>query len=209
MNMKRWSVVALMVFACIGAYLWGRFGEPARAGQSRENLAAATTAPQQPVVREVVKTIVVNTAPAARPEPEGEPEPSVAELSETSDAKGPASVEEMHQGLNKVYDEQAIDPRWARESERELQGKITGLLQPGSELKSLECRGTMCRSDVEYPSERAFSDFVSTAIRPSSRIWDGPIFNTKVSETPDGRMVMRTYYGRRDVGLPSVAAPEE
>lgn len=101
------------------------------------------------------------------------------------------------------------DHAWAREAESVAATKLRDLLPQGSELRSLQCRGSMCRIETMHADLTAYQQFVqSAALDPTTHLWNGGMFSTIVDDapTPDGRLTTVAYIAREGEPLPTPRA---
>lgn len=110
----------------------------------------------------VLASVVVNGSPAATPSaPTSEPAPP---------PKVP-TTEEMRDGLNVHFYEEAVDTSWSETTRRQLQTRVSGLLPAGSKLVSMECRSTMCRAEVAHPDLEAHREFIRAGFSSPAEMW--------------------------------------
>ena len=125
-----------------------------------------------------------------------------------SRAEPPADAEEAYLAfVTEAFDAELSDPRWSAAGE--LRPKLTAALPPGSVLRSLDCRTSLCRVETVHANHetyRAFTDhFAPTATRPA--LWSGAGYFqvTHAPERPGDELVAVAYLGRGS--LPTAEPP--
>lgn len=87
--------------------------------------------------------------------------------------RAPAITYEQSQAaVLTAYARETLDPDWSRASERKLDATVRPHLPGGSQLKSVECRSTMCQLVVAHRDPNAEGSFLMEAFRG----WPGSIF---------------------------------
>ena len=67
----------------------------------------------------------------------------------------------------------AADATWASGAESSVTGELREALGPDDELKSVECRGVVCRAEVSHSDDPARQEFVSRWLVPQEHRWPG------------------------------------
>jgi hypothetical protein len=110
-------------------------------------------------------------AAAARAVPSGEP-PAPAEAAKAAAPKRMVAAEEAQANVLTAYAKEASDPAWSREASQTLDASVRRALPPGSRLRSVDCRATLCLVEVEHPDPRVAASW----LLPGFRDWTGAVF---------------------------------
>lgn len=80
--------------------------------------------------------------------------------------------EETQEHYVAAYRAQNRDPAWSREAESRLESSLRGALPPGSRRLSIDCRTTMCMTEVAHTDETvAHADGWDSWIQRMNRDW--------------------------------------
>jgi hypothetical protein len=169
--------------------------EEARAVEDRDPRPATTF-----VVHETIAPVTVGdaSAPIAK---------SDAPVSESRAAQPSMTAMEVLDHLDGVFDHEKEDRTWTASTT--ARAKISALLPATSELRSIECRTSMCRIETAHHDPESYQRFVRTAFMdPETRLWNGGAFS-KVLPGQDGQGTVITvaYLAREGQGLPSEFPP--
>lgn len=213
--MKTWHV--LMVGAVAGAWSLGSYIQrqhardelqalssrvEALAAQRREQPPAPEEAPAT-VVREVRVEVPV-PAPAA-PVAEQQPLPGPVAALKTP------PVEVVSERIEERFGTEPPDSAWARNAEHTAMGGVRAALPDHSQVRSVECRASMCRIETEHADMDRSQSFVRTAfMTPGRQVWNGGFLSMRAEDSADGKVVMVTYLAREGSELPmkELLAPE-
>jgi hypothetical protein len=92
---------------------------------------------------------------------------------------------EMHDQLQTAFSGMALGDEHG--STRSLEGAIRAALPAKSKLRSVECRGSLCRVETTHPDADEFRAFVQATFQASSKIPSGPAFVSLVGEPVAGQ----------------------
>ncbi len=155
-------------------------------GESHQ-LAALPAALARPAMVAAVPTA---TAPA-----------SGAPAGEGPEAQPIPTIEESVATLVATYEAQSADPTWSRASETSIQGAVSAILPPRSELRSLSCRASMCRMETRHSDQATADRFDDLAAMGTEMIWRGGMY-FRHEVAADGSVTTVTYLAREGTSLP-------
>jgi len=114
----------------------------------------------------------------------------------------------MRETYDRVFAAESRDPAWSDEAKRTTSSKLPTYMPDGSTLRSIECRTSMCRLEIQHKNRDLYWKFVKAALMDSGgQFWSGAVSTLPVSEDPDdGSMVM--YLAREGYSLPAVISPK-
>jgi len=118
-----------------------------------------------------------------------------------STTPGSAPVELVLSNLESTFEGEALDGQWASRAAAAIQNTASPALGDRSQIKSVECRASMCRlesiqQDLEHYRKFVFEMTHSGVSKET--------FFTQTGETEDGRLVLTMYFSRDAAGLPRV-----
>jgi len=74
-------------------------------------------------------------------------------------ARSRVSGDERVSHIAGVFESQSVDPAWAYATEEAIEAAVQLEQMRGSHLRAVDCRGTLCRAEVEHDSEQDFDIF--------------------------------------------------
>lgn len=181
--------------------------------QLKRELAAMVRANEsapESKAQEALASWLALKATEAEPIPTVPPPPSASASASSPVSPRVASRElqtsEIHQHFEAAFVQERVDPQWAVSAAQKTMEKIPALLPEGSKIRSLECRGTMCRLETVHKDRATYWQFAQkTVVDLSSRPWNGAIYAMPVNDDPDdGQMV--TYIVREGFDAPEVSS---
>jgi hypothetical protein len=155
-----------------------------------------------------------STAPARRtstPEeavsdlPTAPPQPHALRAAD----RAPTEPKDMPAALESAFAEEAADPGWSSEAERTVQQKLLRVTPRASDVRSIECRSSMCRIETTHRDAGDYERFVLSAFKdPESQVWNGNAFSTSLRLDDRGGVVSVSYLAREGEVLLSLDAAE-
>ncbi|MFY2559939.1 hypothetical protein ACN469_20135 [Corallococcus terminator] len=128
---------------------------------------------------------------AATPKAGGTPAPSSA------------STEQVRQRLEAYFGDEPFDTAWARSAERQAKDGVRAALPDPSQLRSIECRASLCRIETEHGDNEQSFNFVRTAfMAPERQVWNAAFVTVRGVDSTDNKVVTITYLAREGVELP-------
>lgn len=200
MNARRLSILgcsalALVAYGFDRARLNKKIDElRIQTADSQPLTASAPAVTMRPIV---INPVVVKTTEATiahRDVVTGPPEAPGA-------STAPLSLAEFHAPMQAAFDRQNVDPNWAASSESKIYTSIAKVLGESTTIRSVSCRTTICRMELEHPDEAEFRSFLGRYT--GERFWPGEIAGGRLKEEPDGRVVTAIYMGKVGTPLPS------
>jgi len=146
-------------------------------------------------------------APSAAPAWTPPPRPDIAVEQQPALARDEApSSSEMHDRLQIAFTGMAVGDMHG--SSRKLEGAVRAALPAKSNLRSVECRGSVCRVETTHPDADEFRAFVQGTFQPSSEIPSGPAFVSIVGQPVAGEPVTAVaFMAQPGTELPMQTAP--
>jgi hypothetical protein len=115
----------------------------------------------------------------------------------------PATAEEVRDHIQASFVAAPAASPSVGDLARRLESGMRAALPIGSSVRSVECRGSLCRVETAHPGVDEFRDFVQRAFQDLSRVSNGPAFVTLLEEPAPGRPVVAVaYVGREGTTLP-------
>lgn len=141
---------------------------PALAGLKR---SIAVPQPSEPDVqakpegpRPVVATARAQpSVPVAPSPPEGNPV-ETARLP-------PPSTEDIRDYIKLEFEQERVDPSWAREAKPELAHLLSTYEGQGSRVADVACKARLCRVELEHDDEASYQAFLARALAPGQFNW--------------------------------------
>jgi len=97
------------------------------------------------------------------------------------------------------------DADWASRARQTAEERVRADLPAGSELRSVECRASICRIETSHADRDGFREFARRAFNdPTTGVWNGGSFSTIVSGNtdPGTPIVVVSYLAREGSNLP-------
>ncbi len=216
--MKIWHpVLALIVVGSAVAYhLVEARRHDAQLDQVRADLVSLSTsvaeaervaAKEKPRVSS--SPVVIAAAPAVEEEPAPQRDPSASPTSTGTAERHDIEPAEVRAGLEITFASETADPEWTTHAQSTAKTKLTATLPETSQLRSLECRASMCRFETVHEDVNMVHQFMQRALMDSeTQIWEGGFFSTRVPEVGTDKLVMVTYLAREGESLDPVRLPQ-
>lgn len=137
-------------------------------------------------------------APAAKETPT-EPPHAAAEKPR------PLEPTEVRDRLEGRFSQERAEPKWSTEAQQLAETRLPATLPPSSSLRSVDCRGSMCRIETSHQDLEHYRQFVHKAfLTPATHLWNGGFFSTLIDDPGSGTMVAVAFLGRDGEALPNV-----
>jgi hypothetical protein len=115
----------------------------------------------------------------------------------------PVSTAQLRQRLEAYFGDEPFDPAWARSAEQHAKDGVRAALPDPSQLRSVECRGSLCRIETEHGDSEQSLTFVQAAFMdPKRQVWNAAFVTVRGEDSTDDRIVTVTYLAREGVELP-------
>jgi len=191
------SIVVLVVVALAWA---GRALLPDRDPPlERTPRAAAAAAPQPPSHPRFPELAPLARVAADEPR---DPAPAAA-----APATAPPSSAQVRDRLDEVFHAESIDAAWSHTAVRTLEAKLAPLLPARSTVRSVDCRGSLCRIETSHAGVDEYRDFVQHAFLGRTELWNAGFFTNVVADPVPGQPVITVaYLAREGQSLPSPEA---
>ncbi|NTX08115.1 hypothetical protein [Myxococcus sp. CA040A] len=165
---------------------------------------AHASEPTPPTLRREARVEVAVPSPLA-PEPTA-PTPELASPTpETvvTPTPSPVSTEQVRQRLEDYFGDESFDTAWARSAEQQAKDGVRAALPVPSQLRSVECRASLCRIETEHGDSEQSLTFVRTAFMdPERQVWNAAFVTVRGADSTDDHIVTVTYLAREGVDLP-------
>jgi len=140
---------------------------------------------------------VPSTAPSAA---ELAAEPAAApQNTRSSDDEEAASTEEVLANLDATFEMETPDRSWGARTVSDIYEVVRPVLGKNSEVRSVECRTSLCRVESVQEDMDHYASFV-TKLKRSKLSPEG--FYTQTGATPDGRPIVTLYLARQGYPMP-------
>lgn len=195
--MKPWFLIGALTLTGTAIYLLRDVRETATPAKSTRVVAAAgrdvTTLPR-----------VADTTPQARPAMAiADRSADAASNPEDRAAPEPLSADEVRDHFETAF---AAERTVASNQGRAygVEQAVRAALPAGSSLRSVQCRGTLCRIETAHTSIQEFHGFIHRAFQtPESKIANAPVFaGPLASAVPGEPLIVVAYLGSEGGMLP-------
>jgi hypothetical protein len=125
-----------------------------------------------------------------------------AQAAEQPTAAGsPVTTDEIRDHIEASF--VAAPPAASSDLVQRLESGVRALLPAGSSIRTVQCRGSLCRIETVHLGVDQLRDFVQHAFQDVPRVWNGPAFVSLLDEpTPGTPVVAVAYVGREGTQLP-------
>lgn len=186
--MKPWmAVIAFVVLGC-GVYLLYATGEEAAPSTvSIHRDAPARSRTSEPAT-------IVTTRPARLPVPIEDERAGPAGPHATEDPVGHGSAATTAEMRDHIEASFVASPLASTDLTRRLESGVRAALPTASSVRSIECRGSLCRVETVHARLDEFRDFVKRAFQDTPPVSSGPVFVSLLEEPASGRPVVAVAY---------------
>ena len=147
--------------------------------------------------------VEVTTEPEALEPAEPEADAATArdssESQEEDSAEPSFTTEDVRAFLDTTFETETTDKQWGASATQAIYDVAQPELGPNSEIRSVECRSSLCRIESVQEDSEHYAAFVSK-VKQSKVSPEG--FFTKTGETPDGKSILTMYLAREGHPLP-------
>lgn len=212
--MKLWQGLIACASIGVAAYLvHAHRAEESELAQMREDIGslshalgeARRDAARNKAQAAPVRPVVPDFAPPASPE---EAPSAQAEAAPTSSPTAPAAAiepVEVQARLDAKFTDERSDAAWAVTSQRLVTTKLSAVLPPASELRSVECRASMCKIESRHEDAVRYRQFAQSAFSdPETEAWNAGFFSTATLEPGSSRVIAVAYVAREGQELPPI-----
>lgn len=199
------SIAAPIVVVAVAALAWtarALLPDPPAAPERRAGDAssAARAVPDRP--------LLPRPAPMARivvDEPHADPA-TADKAADQAVAPAPTSAQ-VRDRLDDAFRADPIDAAWSQTAVRTLQTKLGPLLPPQSAVRSVDCRGSLCRIETSHAGVTEYRDFVQRTFLGQAELWNAGFFTNVIADPVPGQPVITVaYLAREGQSLPSPEA---
>jgi len=116
---------------------------------------------------------------------------------QTDNANGAESAPDqpsLETRLEAAFSSDVAETEWTHDAPREVEEALTACLPSGSRISERECRGLLCRVEIEHATEGGHEDFIRS-LMTSDQGWAGPGSFQRI-QTPKGREATVAYLGK-------------
>jgi hypothetical protein len=204
--MKSWHVLVPLSVIAVTALILQKRAHDADFAHVREELDALEQAPRPSEERPSGPRVLaaappVASAPRAASIASAQPAevavPAAAPLHKVTSA-------DMRDHYDIAFTGEYEDGSWAPSARSLATQRLKATLPPGSALRSIDCRTSMCRVETSHPDMQHYRQFVESSFRdPSSSVWNAATFSSLVDDT-SGNLVVVSYVAREGQPLPQL-----
>ena len=201
--MKTWH--ALMALGITGAGIaWFTAAPRDLSAESSRRLSVTTEAKPAPrVLGDEARPRPAPRAVALAEPSLPPPDPHVAEPERDAVRTRRVEPAMIRQRLDDYFARERPDPGWAYDAQRTAEARIVGAIPKTSEVRSIECRASMCRIETAHQDLDQYQQFVHRALMdPETKLWNGGFFATLLGEPAEGRVTTVAYLARDGEALP-------
>ena len=101
--------------------------------------------------------------------------------------------------VEKSFERDSYDPAWALQARRDVESRLSSIVNNGTLVERIDCRSTMCRVALTHHDEATMSAFREAVL---SLRWPGGIAFQPEEPTPNGSVVSTLMVMREGIGAP-------
>jgi hypothetical protein len=117
----------------------------------------------------------------------------------------PLEPTEISKHMDAALSREVADRQWSPGATEAIQKGTGGLIPPGAEVGSVDCRTSFCRVEIRYKDQADYRAFTLNAyVHGTTRFWSGPTLTVLVSDAQGGPAVAVSYLAREGHELPSL-----
>lgn len=132
---------------------------------------------------------------------ENKSHPAERERSASAVPAPPPKPAEIREQFEVAFDTERSDASWSAVAKRRAEDRLRNVLTSGSEVRSVDCRSSMCRIETRHDDVRKYRDFIQeTLMNPERQIWNGGTFSTLLEDQP-GNAIAVTFLARENQAL--------
>jgi len=131
-------------------------------------------------------------APAALADRLASPRPAAAAPTATQNGTPVdtrPTMEDMRDAVQNRFSAEAFDPSWSRAAEDKVREAVRSV-SPQGRILSVDCRTSVCRSDVEFADMKEYRNFLR------EHNWDGPKMMSVTGQDSEGHVDALAFLGR-------------
>lgn len=199
------SIAAPIVVVAVAALAWTARAllpdPPAAPGRRPGDASSAARAvPDRP--------LLPRPAPLPRiAADESHADPAAADKAADQAAAPAPSSAQVRDRLDDAFRADPIDAAWSQTAVRTLQTKLGPLLPPQSAVRSVDCRGSLCRIETSHAGVTEYRDFVQRTFLGQAELWNAGFFTNVIADPVPGQPVITVaYLAREGQSLPSPEA---
>jgi hypothetical protein len=198
------AVVAAAVAAAVILRSWPRGVDESHAddravAHTSEDRAAGPLRRQSPAAGALAMSAARSDSPRILSHPG--PSPSESSPPQKPDpSSNEMSADQLRMSVEDRFEADKVDRDWAVSARHQAEAHLTRSLAAGSTLRSVECKATICRAEVEQPDLTAHQAFLRAAIA-SGAGWDGPAMAALEPRSGGAAIVTVVYLGRTPSSL--------
>jgi hypothetical protein len=199
------SIAAPIVIVAVAALAWtarALLPDPPAAPPrgARDTAASAPAVPDRPLLPRPMPTVRV----AADEPPAADPAAAAADKPPAAPAPSAAQVRDR---LDEVFRAEPVDAAWSQTATHTLQTKLAALLPAQSAVRSVDCRGSLCRIETSHAGVTEYRDFVKRTFLGQPELWNAGFFTNVIADPVPGQPVVTVaYLAREGQSLPSSEA---
>jgi hypothetical protein len=114
---------------------------------------------------------------------------------------------EVREGMETAFSADSDDPRWKPSDQRAATAKVRAVLPEGSELRSFDCKESLCRIETSHVGTDQYRTYLRAAyMDPTTQVWNAPGVSEFLSDTVDTNGPVETvaYLAREGHPLPTL-----
>jgi hypothetical protein len=141
-----------------------------------------------------------------QPIPAAAPAPAVDEPHHKEEPRLALQPAKLRERLDSTFHAEPFDSGWAGGAQRLAAERLRETLPEGSEVRSVECRSSLCRIETSHTDGPHYQEFVRKAfLNPDTKLWNGGLFSTRLDDASqaEGRTVVVAYLARDGQGIPA------
>jgi hypothetical protein len=116
-------------------------------------------------------------------------------------------VQKLRDSIESNFAAQPVDRKWGDSIAADVRAKVGAALREGSELRSIECRASICRLETSHPDEATYQAFVSKSLSSPEFNWQGAMAFAPLRTESSGEVTWVAYLMRPGYALPYPDAP--
>jgi hypothetical protein len=199
--MTIWRTFVLVGAVAATGLVVAELGHERAARERLQDQVTAISAAQQRTARDAAAPAPALGRLVGAMAASAEPRPAPVEPRATP-AEPPAPFN-LRAHLDGAFLAQQPDPAWTASASRLVEARIGAALPPGSALRGVECRASLCKIESDHPDLPHYQQFFQRGfIDADTRAWNGAVTTVELAEAGDGTIHAISFLAREGTALP-------
>jgi hypothetical protein len=123
--------------------------------------------------------------------------PATIEAATAPERALPVESAVLRERMDQRFADERTDPSWAVDARQRAQSRLAAVLPATSEVRSIECRATMCRIESVHADLGEYQQFVREGfVNADTQVWNGGFLALRKEPSVDGKLATVVYVAR-------------